>query len=394
MIVPSLTLRNGRAVSVAAPDEDLGEPRELVEQLRLTGEIAVFLPVPAAEPANRAQSAAEQDALRDLLRQASCRVGIVHNAAHALELLDAGAAKVIVDETIAPDVLRQLPADRVVIVLRAATPEAMRPFPKHVGGFQVAATLEAAELAALDQSGVDAQLDAGPLRESARFADALAAPLKSDRPDGLWPTVVVDEHGVALGLAYSSRESLREAVRTRRGVYHSRTRGLWRKGETSGAAQELLRIELDCDRDALRFTVKQHGPGFCHQNTRTCWGEARGLPALARRLAARQQDAPLGSYTQRLFQDADLLRAKLLEEAAELAAARTPAEITHEAADILYFALVALARAGVPLAEVEAELDRRALKISRRPGNAKNFSSSRPALNEEEEKPSPPENTG
>ena len=32
------------------------------------------------------------------------------------------------------------------------------------------------------------------------LAEAFAAPLVSDRADGLWPTVVVDERGTALGL--------------------------------------------------------------------------------------------------------------------------------------------------------------------------------------------------
>src|SRR5690606_40308858 len=93
------------------------------------------------------------------------------------------------------------------------------------------------------------------------LADASAAPLASDRPDGLWPTVVVDEGGAALGLAWSSRESLRQAIDTGRGVYQSRSRGLWVKGETSGASQELLMVSADCDRDSLRFVVRQHGTG-------------------------------------------------------------------------------------------------------------------------------------
>ena len=38
----------------------------------------------------------------------------------------------------------------------------------------------------------------------------------------------------------------------------------------------------------------------------------------------------------------------------------------HEAADVLYFTLTELARHGVDLGEVEAALDRRALKITRR----------------------------
>jgi phosphoribosyl-ATP pyrophosphohydrolase/phosphoribosyl-AMP cyclohydrolase/histidinol dehydrogenase len=83
----------------------------------------------------------------------------------------------------------------------------------------------------------------------------------TDRPDGLVPTIVTDERGVALGLVYSSQESLSESLRTGRGVYQSRKRGLWRKGESSGDVQELVRVSMDCDQDCLKFTVKQLGRG-------------------------------------------------------------------------------------------------------------------------------------
>jgi len=198
------------------------------------------------------------------------------------------------------------------------------------------------------------------------LADALAAPLVSDRPDGLWPTIVADEHGVALGLAYSNAESLREAVDRGRGVYQSRSRGLWIKGESSGNTQQLLRIAVDCDRDALRFTVRQAGRGFCHKGTWSCFGDVGGLPALARKLAERAVDAPPGSYTRKLLDDPSLLAAKLAEEAAELAEAQTPDEVVWETADLIYFALVALSRGGGSLADVERELHRRTLAVTRR----------------------------
>jgi len=61
----------------------------------------------------------------------------------------------------------------------------------------------------------------------------------------------------------------------------------------------------------------------------------------------------------------------LIEEAAELADASDPDHVVEEAADALYFAMTALARAGKGLADVAHVLDRRAKKVSRRPGNAK-----------------------
>lgn len=85
--------------------------------------------------------------------------------------------------------------------------------------------------------------------------------ISSDRPDGLLSTIVTDERGAALGLVYSTPESIQESLRTGRGVYQSRKRGLWYKGESSGDVQELIRIEVDCDHDCLKFIVRQKGRG-------------------------------------------------------------------------------------------------------------------------------------
>jgi phosphoribosyl-ATP pyrophosphohydrolase len=181
--------------------------------------------------------------------------------------------------------------------------------------------------------------------------------------------VVADELGVALGLVYSSADSLRKAIEERRGVYHSRSRGLWVKGETSGASQELLRVDSDCDRDALRFTVRQRGQGFCHRETRSCWGHDRGLGALERRLANRLEEAPEGSYTARLADDPAMLAAKLSEEALELGEASTREEVVWEAADLVYFTAAKIASRGLDFADVMAELDRRGLTVRRRDGS-------------------------
>lgn len=89
----------------------------------------------------------------------------------------------------------------------------------------------------------------------------IASSWTSDRADGLIPTVVTDERGIALGLVYSSQESLTESLKTGTGVYQSRKRGLWYKGATSGDVQELVRVSLDCDQDCLKFVVRQKGRG-------------------------------------------------------------------------------------------------------------------------------------
>jgi phosphoribosyl-ATP pyrophosphohydrolase/phosphoribosyl-AMP cyclohydrolase/histidinol dehydrogenase len=202
-------------------------------------------------------------------------------------------------------------------------------------------------------------------------SDLFLAGATYDRKTGLYPTTVVDERGVALGLVYSNKESIAEALKKGAGVYHSRKRGLWHKGASSGDTQELINIGFDCDKDCLVFRVRQKGRGFCHLGTMSCWGPVAGLSRLQRTLQERKQDAPEGSYTARLFNDPKLVNAKIKEEADELCAATTKAEIASEAADLLYFALARCVAADVSLEDIEANLDLKSLKVKRRRGDAK-----------------------
>ncbi|KAI9271437.1 histidinol dehydrogenase-domain-containing protein [Sporodiniella umbellata] len=203
------------------------------------------------------------------------------------------------------------------------------------------------------------------------IADAFLSTTRTDRPDRLYTTMVVDESNKALGLVYSSNQSVAESIRLGQGVYQSRQRGLWHKGLTSGATQTLKHIDYDCDGDALRFVVEQHGAGFCHLNTRNCFGHDTGISALEKTLKERKSSAPEGSYTARLFGDSKLLHAKIMEEAEELCDATDKEEVAWEAADLIYFLMTKCINAGVSLAEIEKNLDKKARKVTRRPGNAK-----------------------
>ncbi|KAG8850096.1 trifunctional histidinol dehydrogenase, partial [Serendipita sp. 405] len=187
-------------------------------------------------------------------------------------------------------------------------------------------------------------------------SDAFIASLVSDRPDGLFPTLITSyTHNHSLGLVYSSSQSIRETIQTGRGVYQSRKHGLWRKGETSGAIQEVVRIRADCDNDTLEFSVVQSPPGFCHLNRESCFGSLSGLAALEQTIISRLQPggAPEGSYTHRLFNDSSLLGKKIREEADELVEAQTREDIAFEAADLIYFAMVKCIKNGVRLKDVE-----------------------------------------
>lgn len=419
MIIPSIDLMEGQAVQLREGRERVlsaGAPAEIARKFRLAGELAVIDLDAALGKGSNA------DEIDQLLKIARCRVGGgIRDFETAVRWLDRGAARIILGTAATPELLRELPRERVIAALDARDDEVvvegwqtatgrrilervaeLRPYVSgflvtfveregHLGGTDLeraqriieaaghecrvtiaGGVTTAAEVAALDRMGADAQVGMALYTDRMHLADAIAAPLVSDRPDGLWPTVVTDPRGLALGLAYSSLESLRSAVDQQRGVYHSRKRGLWEKGASSGNTQQLLEITPDCDRDTLRFRVTQQGPGFCHRASYTCWADGQtGLPHLDATLAQRRDDAPAGSYTRRLFDDPRLLGAKLREEADELLAAQTKAEVTHEAADVLYFAMCVAARHGVRLADIEAELDRRTLRVTRRRGDAK-----------------------
>jgi phosphoribosyl-AMP cyclohydrolase / phosphoribosyl-ATP pyrophosphohydrolase len=396
VIIPSIDLQGGRAVQLEGGKElkiDGGDPLPWLRRFRAAGEVAVIDLDAAMGKGSNAP------VIEAMLGEARCRVGGgIRDVATARAWLDRGAERVILGTAARPEILRELPRDRVIAALDAVQGEVMvhgwqtrtgqrlddrvRELAPHVGGFLITfieregrmvgideariaelvsiagdvritfagGVASADDVAAIDRLGGDAQVGMALYSGRMELGDAIAAPLRSDRPDGLLPTVVVDVHGRSLGLVYSSRESVRAAVQSGRGVYHSRSRGgLWRKGESSGDWQELVEIRVDCDRDALEFVVRQHGRGFCHTGQAGCFGALPGVASLASAVAARQQSAPPGSYTRRLFDDPSLLDRKLVEEARELAAAKTAAEGSWEAADVLYFALVKMASLGVSL---------------------------------------------
>jgi phosphoribosyl-ATP pyrophosphohydrolase len=184
-----------------------------------------------------------------------------------------------------------------------------------------------------------------------------------EKANGLVPTVVCDAgSGVPRMLAYSNRESLALALSEDAGIYWSRSRArLWRKGEESGNSQRLVSVAVDCDRDTLLFYVDQKG-ATCHLGGETCFEESAPFSwaTLAARVRERASGAGAASYTRTLLADAGLLDAKLREEAAEVGAAQTRDDVAWECADLLYFMTVKMHGAGVGIADVLAQLERRA----------------------------------
>ena len=322
--------------------------------------------------------------------------------------LDEGATKVVVPLAWAKEIIGIIPADRLLLLIDVGNVSAVSDTVRNaVSGVILKSTSIDPDLVAelsqffvnipihvlstsstppsqstirqLNGFGASVVLPTSQLTTSVssssqlNIGDTFTMSLISDRPDGLFPTVVSSylQGGRSLGLVYSSRESIKESIFTGKGIYQSRKHGLWRKGETSGATQDLIQIHVDCDSDALEFSVVQHGTGFCHLERPSCFGEISGLASLESTLQSRLLSAPEGSYTRRLFDDEELLRSKIMEEADELCRADNHTDIAFEAADLLYFALTRCVAAGVSIADIEHSLDQKAKKITRRAGNAK-----------------------
>lgn len=107
--------------------------------------------------------------------------------------------------------------------------------------------------------------------EQAVDAERLWRQFKKD-PQGLVPAIVCDAaDGAVLMLAYLDRQALELTLRTGLMHYYSRSRGrLWKKGESSGHYQQIRRIRVDCDGDALLVDVIQTGVA-CHTGNRSCF---------------------------------------------------------------------------------------------------------------------------
>ena len=89
---------------------------------------------------------------------------------------------------------------------------------------------------------------------------------------GLIPAIVQDATTrEVLTLAYMNRESLEISLKEKRTCFYSRSRQcLWRKGETSGNFQNIVKIIADCDKDALVVLVDKLGPA-CHTGKESCF---------------------------------------------------------------------------------------------------------------------------
>jgi phosphoribosyl-ATP pyrophosphohydrolase/phosphoribosyl-AMP cyclohydrolase len=219
------------------------------------------------------------------------------------------------------------------------------------------------EIAALAELDCDVQLGmalyTGNISLTEAFTESLNWKKCGTLSGGLIPVIAHSTGGQVVMTGYADREAVRETFKRGNLCFHSRTRNkLWMKGENSGSVLRVKRLRADCDRDAILAEVEPAGP-VCHTGDWSCFGADRlySWQYLREIVGERLSNPVPGSYTATL--DGKLVREKIMEEAEELCRARDRAEVIWEAADLFYFATVLMAREGVTVEEVLAELDRR-----------------------------------
>ncbi len=187
---------------------------------------------------------------------------------------------------------------------------------------------------------------------------------------GLIPAVVQDFHTKkVLTVAYMNKESLEITMKEGRTCFFSRSRKeLWRKGETSGNVQHVVRIVSDCDNDALVVEVIKDGPA-CHLGGDSCFinelfsspeASEFSLKALYSLLEGRNNTRPEGSYTTYLFEKGrEKILKKVGEECTEViigAMKNSSEETIYEISDLCYHVLVLMVEMGISVDDIRREL--------------------------------------
>lgn len=406
MMIPSIDLMNGKAVQLRQGKElvmtSSTDPMELAREFNRYGEIAVIdLDAALGQGDNL-------ELIQRICRIADVRAGGgIRDKARGKALLRAGARRIIIGTAATPEFLSEFPKERVMVALDHRDGEVVDmgwtrgsgeslfdrakrlapyccsflctfvadegtltgvdvdkvhdvvkqlPRPVTVAG----GIASAGEVIALSKLGMDVQVGMALYTGMLDPVEAVVGSLDFDKVDQM-PTIVQDDAGQVLMLAYSTPESLRLALKEGKGIYFSRSRQeLWEKGKTSGHIQQLISCRTDCDQDALLFTVRQTGPA-CHTEAYSCFGSGLqqrrfSLPALFEILKSRKESMPEGSFTTSLLKDRKRLMRKLMEEAFEVCISENRSEYTWEIADALYFLSVIAVDENVEWSDIEAEL--------------------------------------
>lgn len=394
MIIPSIDLMDGKAVQLRQGAEKVLEREDVLELAKYYsrfGEIAV-IDLDAA-----VGNGSNEELIAKICKIADCRVGGgIRDVEKAKRVLANGARKIIIGTAANEEFLSKLPKDKVLVAIDArdgkvtthgwtksvdATPlDFVRRFNNLCSGFlytivekegmmggtdieaikaiRSATTKELVaaggistveEIVQLQKMNISTQLGMCIYTGKVSLEEAFVKTLDFEKRFGYLPTIVQDyDSKQVLTLAYSSPESVLQALKTGKGTYFSRSRKkIWVKGETSGNTQELMTARFDCDMDAILFMVRQKG-NACHLSRYSCFGDKQfAISELYNLLLDRKRLLPEGSFTTKLFKDEFFLKRKIMEEAFESVNFEQGDGLSWEAADLAYFMLTFMAQNNV-----------------------------------------------
>ena len=209
----------------------------------------------------------------------------------------------------------------------------------------------------LEKKGINPFVCSSEMFEENEMLKIFKSALDFQNLESLIPTIVQDEHNQVLILAFSSQDSLTQALIQKKGIYYSRSRkSIWIKGETSGNYQILNKVRYDCDQDALIFNVRQEGVA-CHLQRYSCFGNKEfALSDLYEIIQDRILNPVNDSYTSKISKDERLIIEKIKEESNEVINYTDDQNLSWEIADLFYFVMVLMAKKGIKLQDILNEL--------------------------------------
>jgi len=404
MIIPSIDLYDGQAVQWRQGKEPVlarDDVFEILEEFSLYGEVAIIDLNAATGKGNN------KELINQLLKKKSCRVGGgIRTLKQAQNYLKAGASKIILGTSAFSDWVTEISPDNLIFAIDAKADEwvshgwkqgtgktvldIIPELEKNCSEFlytqvekegmlqgmdeiRIKQVVEKSKVAVtvaggitttedirwLQRLGANAQIGMAIYTGKITLNDSFIDSVDFEKLEMI-PTIVQDaESKDVLMLAYTNKESLTEALTQRRGIYWSRSRNqLWRKGDTSCDQQHLVQVDMDCDADTLLFQVKQTGDA-CHLKRWSCFptqSKQFSLQTLDTVFQNRLDNPQLKSYTSELFANRDFQAEKLREECEELIETEDAYEARWEAADLLFFTLVAAKSRGVSISDIVNEL--------------------------------------
>ena len=209
----------------------------------------------------------------------------------------------------------------------------------------------------LEKKGINPFICSSEMFKENEMLKIFKSALDFQNLESLIPTIVQDEHNQVLILAFSSQDSLTQALIQKKGIYYSRSRkSIWIKGETSGNYQILNKVRYDCDQDALIFNVRQEGVA-CHLQRYSCFGNKEfALSDLYEIIQDRILNPVNDSYTSKISKDERLIIEKIKEESNEVINYTDDQNLSWEIADLFYFVMVLMAKKGIKLQDILNEL--------------------------------------